>query len=134
MTDNKTQKIKDTAAALFDGYTAEKPYELWLGFDKELAKNMSRFVVGDMYARSVLPRTTRQLVAIAALSATGKQDELKLHIHAALNVGCEAKEIAEAIFQIGVYAGIPAMNNALITLRAVLEENGLWPLEQSTEK
>ena len=130
MPDDKTKKIKDTAAALFSGYAEEKPYELWLSFDKELAKEMSRFVVGDMYARDVLPKTTRQLVAIAALSATGKQDELKLHIHAALNVGCTPQEISESIFQIGVYAGFPAMNNALLTLRSVLEENGLWPLEQ----
>lgn len=133
MTDAKTQKIKDTAAALFGGYNDEKPYELWLSFDKELAKEMSRFVVGDMYARNVLPRSTRQLVAIAALSAMGKQDELKLHIHAALNVGCTPKEIAEAIFQIGVYAGFPAMNNALLTLRSVLEENGHWPLDQKED-
>ena len=130
MPDDKTKKIKDTAAALFSGYTEEKPYELWLSFDKNLAKEMSRFVVGDMYARDVLPKTTRQLVAIAALSTTGKQDELKLHIHAALNVGCTPQEISESIFQIGVYAGFPAMNNALLTLRGVLEENGLWPLEQ----
>ncbi|WP_295870773.1 carboxymuconolactone decarboxylase family protein [uncultured Zhongshania sp.] len=130
MPDDKTKKIKDTTAALFSGYTEEKPYELWLSFDKNLAKEMSRFVVGDMYARDVLPKTTRQLVAIAALSATGKQDELKLHIHAALNVGCTPQEISESIFQIGVYAGFPAMNNALLTLRGVLEENGLWPLEQ----
>jgi len=132
MPDNKTTKIKDTAAALFGGYTDEKPYELWLGFDKELAKGISRFVVGDMYARNVLPRTTRQLVAIAALSAMGKQDELKLHIHAALNVGCKPREISESIFQIGVYAGFPAMNNALVTLRTVLEEHNLWPLDQSS--
>lgn len=130
MTDEKTKKIKDTAAALFSGFTEEKPYELWLSFDKELAKEMSRFVVGDMYARGVLPKTTRQLVAIAALSAMGKQDELKLHIHAALNVGCEPREIAESIFQIGVYAGFPAMNSALLTLRSVLEEHKLWPLDQ----
>lgn len=131
MSEDKTQKIKDTAAALFDGFTEEKPYDLWLSFDSELAKRMSRFVVGDMYAHDVLPRTTRQLVAISALSALGKQDELKLHIHAALNVGCAPREIAEAIFQIGVYAGFPAMNSALLTLRSVLEENSLWPLDQS---
>jgi 4-carboxymuconolactone decarboxylase len=132
MPDDKTQKIKDTADTLFNGFSEEKPYELWLSFDKKLAKSMSRFVVGDMYAHDILPRTTRQLVAISALSALGKQDELKLHIHAALNVGCAPREISEAIFQIGVYAGFPAMNSALVTLRSVLEENKLWPLDQST--
>jgi 4-carboxymuconolactone decarboxylase len=72
ISDHKTQKIKSTAAALFSGSTDEKPYDLWLSFDRGLAKNISRFVVGDMYAHDVLPHTTRQLVAISALSAIGK--------------------------------------------------------------
>ncbi|CAA0080030.1 Uncharacterised protein [Zhongshania aliphaticivorans] len=59
MPDEKTKKIQDTAAALFNGYIEEKPYELWLSFDTKLAKEMSRFVVGAMYARDVLPLTQR---------------------------------------------------------------------------
>jgi 4-carboxymuconolactone decarboxylase len=43
-------------------------------------------------------------------------------------VGCSAKEIAEVIFQTAVYGGMPATNQALKTLRSVLEEKGLWPL------
>jgi 4-carboxymuconolactone decarboxylase len=56
-------------------------------------------------------------------------DELKLHIQAALNVGCQPKEIAEVIFQTAIYGGVPATNAALKTLKSVLEEKGLWPLD-----
>jgi 4-carboxymuconolactone decarboxylase len=55
-------------------------------------------------------------------------DELQLHIHAALNVGCRPEEIAEVMFQTAVYGGMPATNQALKTLRSVLEEEGRWPL------
>jgi 4-carboxymuconolactone decarboxylase len=57
-------------------------------------------------------------------------DELKLHLQAALNVGCTPREIAETIFQTFIYGGMPATNAALKTLQAVLEERGQWPLTQ----
>ena len=60
--------------------------------------------------------------------AKNRLDELQLHIHAALNVGCNPHEIAEVIFQTAVYGGVPATNQALKTLRSVLEEKGSWPL------
>jgi 4-carboxymuconolactone decarboxylase len=59
----------------------------------------------------------------------GQPDELELHIQAALNVGCTPEEIAEAIFQTSVYAGVPAMNTALKSLRAVLEAKEMWPID-----
>jgi 4-carboxymuconolactone decarboxylase len=43
-------------------------------------------------------------------------------------VGCRPQEIAEVIFQTAVYGGMPATNQALKTLRSVLEEKGRWPL------
>jgi len=62
------------------------------------------------------------------LTVLSRSDELKLHIQAALNVGCSPEEIAEVIFQTFTYAGIPTVNTALKTLRTVLEEKGMWPL------
>jgi alkylhydroperoxidase/carboxymuconolactone decarboxylase family protein YurZ len=39
-----------------------------------------------------------------------------------LNVGCTSEEIAEVIFQVGTYGGIPVVNTALKVLRDVLKE------------
>ena len=122
------EKTKDTAALYFDGVTDEKPYDLWRAFDKGLAKDLSLFITGQMYAREKIPHKTRQLITVAALTALARPDELKLHIHAALNVGCQSEEIAEAIFQTAVYAGVPATNVALKVLKGILEEKGMWPL------
>jgi 4-carboxymuconolactone decarboxylase len=122
-----SEKTRDTAALYFDGVTDEKPYDLWRAFDKGLAKDLSLFITGQMYAREKIPHKTRQLITVAALTALSRPDELKLHIHAALNVGCQPEEIAEVVFQTAVYAGIPATNVALKVLRGVLEEKGLWP-------
>ena len=125
------EKTQKTAALYFKDVRDEKPYELWRAFDKDLARDMSLFITGQMYAREKIPHKTRQLVTISALTVLSRLDELRLHIQAALNVGCTPEEIAEVIFQTLVYGGVPTANAALKTLKSVLEEKGLWPLNQS---
>ena len=84
-----------------------------------------------MYAREKIPHQTRQLVTVAALTVLSRLEELKLHIEAALNVGCTPQEIAETIFQTAIYGGVPATNQGLKTLRTVLQEKEMWPLDQA---
>jgi 4-carboxymuconolactone decarboxylase len=124
------QEIKkrtgETAKKFFDGYKGERPYELWREFDKDLAKDLSLFITGQMYAREKIPHKTRQLVAIAGLTVLERVDELRLHIYAALNVGCTKEEVAEVIFQMGIYGGMPIVNSGLKCLKEVLKERGEW--------
>lgn len=131
MSNPLAEKTRETAALYFKDVQDEKPYELWRAFDKDLARDMSLFITGQMYARERIPHKTRQLVTVSALTVLSRADELRLHIQAALNVGCTPQEIAEVIFQTLVYGGVPAANTALKTLKSVLEEKGLWPLNQS---
>jgi 4-carboxymuconolactone decarboxylase len=120
------EKTKKTAELYFKGVQDERPFDLWRAFDKDFAKDLSLFITGQMYARERIPHPTRQLVAVACLTVLAHPDELRLHIQAALNVGCTAAEIAEVIFQTIPYGGVPAVNQALKTLKAVLVEKGLW--------
>ncbi len=126
MGDDLVAKTRTTAELYFKGVQDERPFDLWKAFDKELAKDLSLFITGRMYAREKIPHPTRQLITIACLTVLFRPEELKLHIQAALNVGCTPAEIAEVIFQTFVYGGMPAANTALKTLRAVLIERGLW--------
>jgi 4-carboxymuconolactone decarboxylase len=120
------ERTKKTAELYFKGVTEERPFDLWKAFDKDLAKDLSIFITGQMYSREKIPHTTRQLITVACLTVLSRLDELKLHIQAALNVGCTPEEIAEVIFQTVVYGGVPTANQALKTLRTVLIEKGLW--------
>ena len=122
MGNDTIEKTKKTAALYFEGVTGERPFDLWKSFDKDLAKDLSLFITGQMYAREKIPHTTRQLITVAALTVLSKPEELALHIHAALNVGCTKEEVAEVIFQTSIYGGVPAANTALSTLKNVLEE------------
>ena len=124
------ERTKKTAELYFKGVKGERPFDLWRAFDKDLAKDLSLFITGRMYAREKIPHQTRQLVTVAALAVLSRPEELKLHIEAALNVGCEPGEIAETIFQTMIYGGVPAGNTALKVLRQVLKERNEWPINQ----
>lgn len=130
MSRDLVEKTKATGALYFNGVEGEKPFELWRAFDSSLGKDLSLFITGKMYAREKIPHSTRQLVTVAVLTVLSRPDELKLHIQAALNVGCTPQEIAEVIFQTFTYGGIPTVNTALKVLREVLKEKGQWPIAE----
>lgn len=115
------EKTKGTAELYFNGLPGERPFELWRYFDKDLARDLSLHITGVLYAREKIPHRTRQLVSVAGLAALEKTDELRMHIWAALNVGCTKEEIAEVIFQMSTYAGMPAVKSALRVLKDVLD-------------
>jgi 4-carboxymuconolactone decarboxylase len=130
---NLVESTKQTAAKLFSGpVDVEVPYQLWKAFDPELAKDLSLFITGNLYSREVLPLAERQVVAVTALAALHKTEELKIHLHGALNVGVPAAKLAEAIFQLGVYAGFPVVNAALAAFKEVLTARNQWPLQRMT--
>ncbi|MGA2955511.1 MAG: carboxymuconolactone decarboxylase family protein [Thermodesulfobacteriota bacterium] len=127
--DDLKEKTQKTAELYFKGVAGERPFDLWRSFDKDLAKEISLFYTGKLYAREKVPHRTRQLVTVAALTVLERSEELKLHLHGALNVGCTPREVAEVIFQMATYGGVPVVNSALKVFRTVLQEKGLWPLK-----
>jgi 4-carboxymuconolactone decarboxylase len=127
--DEVKEKTKKIAELYFKGIPGERPFEIWKSFDKEMAKEISLFFTGKLYAREKIPHKTRQLVTVAALTVLERSEELRIHLQAALNVGCTPQEVAEVIFQMATYGGVPVMNSALKVFRDVLQERGLWPLK-----
>jgi 4-carboxymuconolactone decarboxylase len=127
--DELKKKTQDTAKRLFgEGIKMDPPYLTWREFDKNLANDFSMFITGNLYSRTVLTLPERQMAACAMLAALRARDELKLHVNAALNVGCDPRKLTEVFFQLAPYAGMPAVNEALQVYREVLKERGDWPL------
>ena len=130
MNDELRKKTQETANRLFGkGVKMDPPYLTWKEFDRDLANDLSMFITGKLYSRTVLTLPERQMVACAMLGALRATDELKLHVNAALNVGCNPKKLAEVFFQLAPYAGMPAVNEALRVYRDVLKERGEWPIK-----
>ena len=89
----------------------------------DMARYIAEFPYGDIYSRPGLDLKTRELVTVASITTLGcAQEQLKSHIHGALNVGCTPREIIEVIIQMAVYAGFPIAINGLIAAKEVFEE------------
>lgn len=92
----------------------------------DFARYLVEFPFGDIYARAALPLRERELVTLAALCALGTaQPQLRVHVHAALQVGCTPAEVVEVVMQMAVYAGFPAALNGLFVVRDVFAEEGI---------
>lgn len=97
------------------------------GFDKmfpTMSKDMMEMWFGKTFNREGLDAKTRLLVTIAALTVLGAQAEaqLKLTVRHALQAGATEREIAEVIWQMSMFGGVPAMQKALETAQAVFAE------------
>ncbi|MCQ0969808.1 carboxymuconolactone decarboxylase family protein [Paracoccus sp. TK19116] len=79
---------------------------------------------GRTFNRDGLDSRTRLLVTIAALTVQGAHAEpqLRLSIRHALEAGATPREIAEVIWQMGMFGGVPAMQKALQVAQAVFDE------------
>lgn len=97
----------------------------------DFATYVVEFPFGDIYSRAGLGLRERELAVVAALCALGNAaPQLRVHIHAALHVGCTPGELVEVVMQMSVYAGFPAALNGLSALREVFGEAGIpLPLE-----
>ena len=106
-----------------DGHAGENVIHSLRDIAPDFARLLIEFPFGDIYTRPGLDLKTRELSVVAALTALGNAaPQLKVHIHAALNVGCTRTEIVEVIIQMAVYAGFPAALNAMFAAREVFQE------------
>jgi len=87
--------------------------------DPEYQQLFATYIQNGMYARSVFPQATRELLAVACLTILNYPAELSTHIRYALKL-CSAEEVKEAIIQAGVYGGIPAAVSGLTVYSQVI--------------
>ncbi|EKV00191.1 uncharacterized protein, gamma-carboxymuconolactone decarboxylase subunit like protein [Leptolyngbya sp. PCC 7375] len=109
-----------------DGEAGEKVIDSLQSIAPDLARYIIEFPFGDIYTRPGLDLKSREIATLAALTALGNaQPQLKVHIHAALNVGCTAQEIVEVVMQMAVYAGFPAALNGMTAVKQVFAERNI---------
>src|SRR3954471_19344460 len=64
----------------------DERYEWWAGrVDDDWARILSGIIMNGMYSRDILPTGTRELCAVAALTALQRVDELRNHLRIALH-------------------------------------------------
>jgi len=72
-------------------------------------------VFGLLWTRPGLDLKTRTLVCVVADAATGRADELAIHLRMALRQGWTEDELTEALLQLVGYVGAPLAREALLT-------------------
>jgi len=93
----------------------------------DFARMTIEFPFGDLYARGAIDLRTREVAAIAALAALGRMPQLRVHVAAALNLGCAREEVVEVLMQTAIYAGFPTALNALAECHDLLTGEGDTP-------
>ena len=84
---------------------------------------ITRCAWGEVWTRPGLDRRTRSAITLALLTALGRENELALHLRAAVRNGLSAEEIGEVLLHTAVYAGVPAANAAYAVAQRTLEED-----------
>lgn len=109
--------------AEIDGEAGQRVIESLQDVAPDLARYIIEFAFGDVFSRPGLDLKSREIATVAALTALGTATpQLKVHINAALNVGCTRQEVIEIIIQMAVYAGFPAALNGMFAAKGVFQE------------
>jgi 4-carboxymuconolactone decarboxylase len=77
---------------------------------------------GAVWTRDGLDRRTRSAITLTALTALGRENEIAMHVRAALGNGLTQEEIGEVLIHTAVYAGVPAANAAFAIAQGVFDE------------
>jgi 4-carboxymuconolactone decarboxylase len=93
-------------------------------FNEPFQDLITRYAWGSVWTRQGLDRATRSAITLALMCALGHDEELAMHVRAALRNGLSAADISEVLLHTAIYAGVPAANRGLKIAQAVLEEEG----------
>jgi 4-carboxymuconolactone decarboxylase len=88
---------------------------------------ITRYAWGGAWSRPGIDRRMRSAITLAALISMRAENEIGMHVRAALRNGLTVEEITEVFIHTAIYAGVPASNAAFAVAREVLEEDGLHP-------
>ena len=93
---------------------------------QELAPDLGRIsdevLFGQIWSRPGLELAHRSMITIAALTALGRETELKAHIRGGLNLGLTREQIVEIILQLAFYAGQPAAHAGFRAAKEVFDQ------------
>ena len=75
----------------------------------------------EVWEREGLSKRDRSLITVAALTATGKMEQLKFHLAYARKNGVTDEELQEALLHLAFYAGWPNGMGATGVLKSIIE-------------
>jgi 3-oxoadipate enol-lactonase/4-carboxymuconolactone decarboxylase len=89
---------------------------------RDFQELITTYAWGEIWTRPGLDRRSRSIITLTALIARGHDEELAMHLRAALRNGLTVDEVKEVILQSAIYCGVPDANTAFRVAQQVLEE------------
>jgi 4-carboxymuconolactone decarboxylase len=126
MSDRHEQGMKTRREVLGDEHV-DRAVANTTPFTEPFQDFITRYAWGDIWSRPGLDRKTRSCITLAALVSIGAENEIGMHVRAALRNGLTPEEIAEVILHTAVYAGVPKANSAFAIAKEVIEATGHRP-------
>jgi 4-carboxymuconolactone decarboxylase len=83
---------------------------------------VSETVFGALWTRPGLDLKTRTLITCIADAATGREQELAIHLRMALRQGWTEDELTEALLHLLGYVGAPSTRDAMLVASRVFAE------------
>ena len=81
-----------------------------------------KVVFGDVWERPGLSKRDRSLITVAALMATYRPEQLRVHLSRALENGVTKEELGELITHLAFYSGWPTAMTAATIAQDVFEQ------------
>jgi len=103
--------MKVRRAVLGDAHV-DRAIENTTDFNRDFQEFLTRYAWGDVWSRPGLDRKTRSMITVAMLIALRNEDELRMHLRAALTNGVSPDELKEVLLHSALYCGLPAANRA----------------------
>ncbi|MEU4481048.1 4-carboxymuconolactone decarboxylase [Micromonospora sp. NPDC023966] len=91
-------------------------------FTADFQDFITRYAWGEIWTRPGLDRRTRSCITLAIVATLHHDEELAMHVRAALRNGLTPEEVCEVLLQVGVYAGVPAANRAFKVAQQTLRQ------------
>jgi len=122
MSEGMHERGMEVRRAVLGDEHVDRAIERTTDFTADFQDLITRYAWGEIWARPDLDRRTRSLITVAMLVALGREEELGMHVRAALGNGVMPDELKEVLLQCAIYCGVPAANGAFAIAQRVLDE------------
>ncbi len=122
--------MRNRRAALGDAWV-DKSVAKANAFNAEFQHFITDYAWHGVWGRPGLDWKTRRAMVLAITSALGRWDEFEIHLRGSLTPGNTStltpEEVREVLFQVAIYAGVPAANTGFSRAVGILRELGMEP-------
>jgi 4-carboxymuconolactone decarboxylase len=120
MSDEGHEAGMEVRRAVLGDAHVDRAIERTTDFTAPFQEFITRYAWGGVWTREGVDRRTRSVITLSVLTALGRENEIGMHVRAALRNGLTPAEIGEIFIHTAIYAGVPAANSAFAIAQEVI--------------